>query len=394
MQVADGAAQVGRPGYWSSWHKTGQREDDAKRLFAPTIPAALAASYDLSISHPQIDELQFRSFDRFLAQACADRGLSCLLVHDGIVHEVIQRLMTSRLTIGYHLDYFALWHVDDPYGRLAVAVQDCGGRPVNSPARARTFTDKAAAHAELVRNNLGVPATVVLRPWFAERPLTEKERAHLRLDEAGTRLYVKPANGFSMRGIVRIDDVRPDTLAAKIAAARLYDPRDSYLLQRELRFPELECEDGNARPAYWRVLGCLGELTAFWWSPHDAARPDRPSYRAVTAAEMRRHRLQPLLAFAEALGELSGLDWYSTEICLSDGPETSRFSIGGPDGRARPLVAIDYLNDQCDVDVQSRWAGALPDRFVQSVAERFAEEAWRLRQSKLRPAASVYLRAA
>jgi hypothetical protein len=341
-----------------------------------------------------IDELQFRNFDRFLAQACADRGLSCLLVHDGIVHEVIQRLTTGRLSIGYHLDYFALWHVDDPYARLAIAVQDSGGRPVNPPARARTFTDKAAAHAELVRNNLGVPATIVLRPWFAERPLTVRERAHLRLDEPGTRLYVKPVNGFSMKGIVRIDDVRSEVLSAKIAAARQYDPRDSYLLQRDVRFPELECEDGTKRPAYWRVLSCLGELTAFWWSPLDPARPDRPSYRAVTPAEMRRHRLQPVLAFAEALGELSGLDWFSTELCLSDGPETSRFRITGADGSERRLVAIDYLNDQCDVDVQSRWAGAVPDRFVQGVAERFAEEAWRLRQAKLRPSAPLYLRAA
>ncbi len=91
---------------------------------------------------------------------------------------------------------------------------------------------------------------------------------------------------------------------------------------------------------------------------------------------------------------MSGLDWYSTELCLSDGPETSRFTVTGADGRERPLLAIDYLNDQCDVDVQSRWPGAPPDRYVQHVAERFAEEAWRLRQSKLRPAAPVYLRAA
>ena len=49
-------------------------------------------------------------------------------------------------------------------------------------------------------------------------------------------------------------------------------------------------------------------------------------------------------------------------------------------GRALPVVAIDYVNDQCDVDVQSRWAGAPPDELVRHVAGRFAEEAWRLRQ--------------
>jgi hypothetical protein len=43
-------------------------------------------------------------------------------------------------------------------------------------------------------------------------------------------------------------------------------------------------------------------------------------------------------------------------------------------------VAIDYINDQCDVDVQSRWPGAPPDAIVRQVAERFADAAWSYRQ--------------
>jgi hypothetical protein len=396
MQVVFGGVEDGRLGEHQRICSAGHRPSAAasESLPSPTNALDLAAHYDLALSHPKVDEISFRAFDRLLARACADRGLACLLVHDGNVHEVIQRVATGRVTIGYHLDYFALWHTDDPYARLTTAVQDAGGRPVNPPARARAFTDKASAHGELLRNNLGVPATVVLRPWFAERPLTEKERAHLRLDETGACVYVKPANGFSMHGIVRIEDVRPDSLTEKIITARKYDPRDSYLIQREERFADLICEDGTARPAYWRVVGCLGELTAFWWSPWDAARPQRASYRAVTQAEIRRHRLGPVLEYAETLGALSGLDWFSTELCLSNGPATSRFLVNGADGRERPVLAIDYINDQCDVDVQSRWAGAPPDRYVERVAERFAEEAWRLRQSRLRPAAPVYLRAA
>jgi hypothetical protein len=133
------------------------------------------------------------------------------------------------------------------------------------------------------------------------------------------------------------------------------------------------------------VLGCLGDLFAFWWTPQDAAN-GRPSYRALTSGELRRHRLQPMLAYAQALADLSGLEWFSTELCLSDGDEASRFGVIDADGREWPLVAIDYLNDQCDVDVQSRWPGAPPDLLVRRVASRFAEEAWRVQQQRLRPA--------
>jgi hypothetical protein len=54
------------------------------------------------------------------------------------------------------------------------------------------------------------------------------------------------------------------------------------------------------------------------------------------------------------------------------------------------VLAIDYVNDQCAVDVQSRWAGALPDETVRRIAERFAEEAWRCRQETIRPGSVGY----
>ncbi len=270
-------------------------------------------------------------------------------------------------------------------------MQDAGGRPVNAPARSRAFTDKAATHAELLRHGLGVPATVIFRPGTADRPLTAGDRQALRLDEPGARLFIKPANGFGSKGITCVSD--GGAFLGALAASRQYDRQDAFLVQREVRCPLLRCDDGVARPAYWRVLGCLGDLIPFWWAPFDRA-SGRPSYRRLNPEEVRRHRLQPVLDYARTLGDLSGLDWFSTELCLSDGPEVSRHQVTGADGRDRPVVAIDYLNDQCDVDVQSRWPGAPPDDVVRHVARRFAREAWRLRQAALRPASVAAYRLA
>jgi hypothetical protein len=127
----------------------------------------------------------------------------------------------------------------------------------------------------------------------------------------------------------------------------------------------------------------------FWWAPPHAAGPGKPSYRAVTPAEMRRHRLQPVLQYARDIADMAGLDWFSTELCLGDGPEVSRHTVTGADGRERPVLAIDYVNDQCDVDPQSRWPGGPPDHVVRRVADCFAEAAWRCRQESLRPAATA-----
>lgn len=369
----------------------GDAVDAGHPLPAPAGPADLADQYDLTISHPAVDTPQFVCFDRWLSRAAHDLGLSCGLIHDKVVQEAVRRLGEGRLRIGYHLDYHALWHVaEDPYARLAEAVVDAGGRSVNLPARSRAFTDKAAAHAELARHGLGAPATVVVRPWTADRALTGEERRRLRLDEVGARVYIKPANGFSGFGVVRVDRTDPDGLTAALAAARNHDRREAYLIQREVRPPPLACDDGCQRPAYWRILSYQGELKPFWWSSQESVGQGRPSYHLATPEELRRHRLQPVLSYVRALGELSGLEWFSTELCLGDGQEESRFTVAGPDGRERPVLAIDYLNDQCDVDVQSRWAGAPPDEVVRAYACRFARMAWECKQA--RPVGAIPLR--
>jgi hypothetical protein len=349
----------------------------AGALLIPAGPTDLAPHYDLTISHPAMDAAPFAAFDRWLARAAVRRGLSCALLHDGVIGEAAQRIAAGRLTVGFHLDYFALWHVaDDPYARLAQAVEDAGGRSVNSPARSRAFTDKAAAHAELVQLGLGVPETVIFRSWTPDRPFTAAERTRLRLDEPGAAVYIKPANGFASRGVVRVERTDPAGFVTALAVARSHDRGDTFLVQREIHCPRLPCDDGIERPAYWRVLYCLGDLIPLWWSSRERAE-GRPSYRRVTAAEALRLHLGPVFATAGELAELSGLEWFSTELCLSDGPEPSRHTVWCPDGRLLPVIAIDYLNDQCDVDIQSRWPGAPPDAVVRHVAERFADAAWR-----------------
>jgi hypothetical protein len=378
---------------WEEWQDTPFNPACGNTaLHVPHAPEELAAHYDLTISHPAVEMDAFRAFDHWLAEEASGRGLSCGLLHDRVVHEAVHRLDRGQLTIGFHLDYFSLWHVpDDPYARLACAVQDSGGQPVNPPARARTFTDKAASHGELLRRGLGVPATVIIRPWIPDRLLTSAERTYLRLDEPAARVFIKPANGCGGRGIVRCDQTDPDSLLAALAAARNHDRSDAFLIQREVRTPRLMCEDGVARLAYWRVLYCLRELFPFWWS-HDETVVGRPSYRRLTSAEIKQHHLEPVLAFVFDLADLSGLQWFSTELCLSAGPEKSRHIVWGsgdslgiyPSLTSWPVLAVDYINDQCDVDVQGRWPGAPPDDVVRRLAQRFAEAAGQVREGRNR----------
>ncbi len=166
-------------------------------LPAPAGPSDLSDHYDLTMSHPAVDAPQFAAFDRWLSRAAHDLDLSCALIHDPVVHETIHRLGAGRLTVGYHLDYHALWHVaDDPYARLAEAVVDAGGRSVNPPTPLR----RQAPSTRNFNAATGDTGAVILRPRTADRTLTVAARRHHNPYKPRPRLR-QPANGSPVRRV-------------------------------------------------------------------------------------------------------------------------------------------------------------------------------------------------
>ncbi|HEY8468863.1 MAG TPA: hypothetical protein VIL18_04430 [Longimicrobiales bacterium] len=298
----------------------------------------------------------------WLREACALRGLSCEVAHEGVVEELRRELCGGRLKVRVLLDLTAAWgNDDDPYVRLCYAVKDGGGRVIDDPDAAIVADHKAATHHLLARAGLPVPPTVVLRRWTADRPLTPEERAIL-----GDPVVIKPARGWGWRGVVLGAPPEPEA----IARARDHDRGDDYLVQRQVRYARLQDDEGRERPAWWRVFSIFGELIPCWWSPETC------EYRQMSLREMWRHDLLPLARLAAEVGRLTGMDFFSTEICLADEvalPGTV-YTAGG-----RPFYIIDYVNDQCDLRVQSRHHTAPPDDVVRHLAERFAELTWRER---------------
>src|SRR5262249_38822325 len=152
-----------------------------------------------------------------------------------------------------------------------------------------------------------------------------------------------------------------------------------YLLRPEVRPPWLVCDDGECRPAHWRIVSCLSEMTAFWWQPAASLRKGQDSYRAVSGEEIEGHALAPIFQDAQALAELSGLEWFSAELLLCPYSRPGTYTIPDVAGLDLPLLACG-LDDQCELEVQSRHAAAPPDAFVRRLAWRFAELAWRVRR--------------
>src|SRR5438477_331564 len=147
--------------------------------------------------------------------------------------------------------------------RQIMQLTEDGGLPMPAPAGPSDLSD----HYDLTISHPAVDA-----PQFAAFDRWLSRAAH--------DLHLSAA--LIHDGVVRVDRTDANGLAAALAAARNHDRREAYLIQREARPPLLTCDDGGDRPAYWRVLSYLGELTPFWWGSQAAVGHGRPSYQPLT----------------------------------------------------------------------------------------------------------------
>ncbi len=95
----------------------------------------------------------------------------------------------------------------------------------------------------------------------------------------------------------------------------------------------------------------FGLVLPCWWDD------ETHRYRTLTRAEIQAHGLRPLLSITRSIAEVCRLDFFSTEIALT------------PSGT---FVVVDYVNDLCDMRLQSRHFDGVPDLVVTEICRRIA----------------------
>ncbi|MBN1673470.1 MAG: hypothetical protein JXR37_20660 [Kiritimatiellae bacterium] len=284
-------------------------------------------------------------FVLLLREACALRRLSCVVCNDRNIKRVLAAAEDGRLRIGTHVDLFGhLADTNNPYTRLSYAAKDGGAFTINEPKNATMAENKAVMHYEFERAGIPVPFTVVVRNWKPARfALTRRQRARL-----GRPFIVKPARGYGKQGVVKVTH---GSLKA-ITRARRFDRGDDFLLQEFV-----EPVWFGPRMGWLRVHYVLGEVMLSWWDTLTQ------HYTPVTLGEFRAHGLAGLVVIARKIAQTSGMCYFSTEV-----------AIVRRHGRTLFLV-VDYVNDPCDMTLQTRSHSGVPDSVVEHVADRIAEAA-------------------
>ena len=188
-------------------------------------------------------------------------------------------------------------------------------------------------HLELISAGIHTPYTILLPP-FIEQPIIPE----LDLIPLGHQFVIKPSHEGGGEGVI-LGAFSMD----QILRARMQFPEQKYLIQATIMPRTI-----HGRPAWFRVFFANGKTYPCWWHPlsHVSA--------LVTQQDEHRFELSPLHKITERIASICKLDWFSTEIALTQ----------------KEFVVVDYVNDGIDTRVQSKAVDGVPDEVIRNIAEQ------------------------
>jgi hypothetical protein len=270
-------------------------------------------------------------FVRFISDACAARSLTLWQITPVNVLEAITDLYSGKTTFRALLDRASDESLYEPIRRFA---KDNHLRRINPAELSHWSEDKATMHLELIQAGLQTPYTILIAP-FVDQPILPE----INLNLLGEKFVIKPAVGGGGEGVI----MNASTLD-ELQRARIQFPEQKYLAQAHVS-PRILA----GREAWFRVFYAGGDCWPCWWNPSTHV------YAVLTSDEEKQFELAPVRRVTERIAQVCRLDWFSTEIALTD------------DGK---FVVVDYVNDEIDTRIQSKALDGVPDHIMKSVAEK------------------------
>jgi hypothetical protein len=280
-------------------------------------------------------------FDRDFVAMLEERVQALHLLSYSITHhnvdETIRKLQKGELRFSAFLDRAS--DGDDKFPPLAKLISKGSTLFLNHPDRILHAIDKATMHLEFVAKGIDVPYSVIISPYNKKREIEMRLSDIARL---GWPFIIKPANttGGGIGVVLNAASLKD------VIDTRQHHKNDKYLLQ-ETVVPTMLGHDKG----WFRVFYVCDTIIPCWWNDSTHI------YRTIKKEEMIKHHLRPLLLITKKIAEVCKLDFFSTEIAVT---------------QSRRFVTVDYVNDICDMRLQSLHKDGVPDIVVKEICHRIA----------------------
>ncbi len=278
-----------------------------------------------------------RPFIERIQNRCAESGLSVVTVDSRTVDAVTADVQHSRIVPRLFFD-----RASDESERFVPLAEELLKRSkatdsvppvrfVNATPLARRASDKSVMHRAFIEHGLTVPHSIIIPPFRNDGSYDLPATA---LEPIGIPFVVKPANTTGGgTGVLLVAQTWSD-----IQGQRLLFPDDTFLIQRRI-IPAYLSESRG----WFRAYYSFGETYLCWWDDESHV------YDNVTADEERMFDLRRLRDMTGKIAEICRLDFFSTEIALT---------------QADTLVAIDYVNEICDMRARPQIPNGVPPELV------------------------------
>lgn len=271
---------------------------------------------------------------------CSNLNLSTFRIEPHNVDAVTKYVRTKKIAFKTFLDRAS--DSDENFIPLAKTLTKSKTHIFNDYVWVEYAKDKANMHLALLGEGIDIPYSIIISPYNKKQEveLSLSELAHL-----GRPFIIKPA--YTTGGGLGV--VRGAETLKEILETRQHHKNDKYLLQETVQPQEL-----NGRIAWFRPFYAFGTIILCWWDHRSHA------YTVLTKQEERKFKLQKLRIIMTTLQKICRLDFFSSEIALS---ESGKF------------VAVDYVNEICDMRLQSKHFDGVPDEIVIQIQQQFAKYA-------------------
>ena len=280
-----------------------------------------------------------KDFINALVSECERRDLSTILIDPANLQGILNDLNSGHLTVDVLYDRAS--DSDLKFVPLVNLLQNYPTRLFNGYPIAERARDKTTMHLEFMSAGLYVPHSLLLPP-YQNQPvpfITEGETHWL-----GIPFVIKPANTTGGGSGVHLN---ASTLTDIFLARQEY-PKDKYLIQETITPALLE-----GRRAWFRILYAFGEVLPFWGDDHTHV------YRELALEEETLHELSTLRNYVHTIQGVCKLDFFSTEIAVT---------------KERKFVVVDYVNEVCDMRLQSKCVDGVPDATVSRIISLLVNE--------------------
>lgn len=272
-----------------------------------------------------------REFIETITAECKKQGVSYYLVESFNLGETLEKLSLKKVFFKNFLDRAS--DTDEAFGRLTRLLKSQNCLMINDIDKAQRAVDKAVMHMELLSRGINVPFTIIVSDFGQDL-----NNLHVELSRFASPFIIKLAHEGGGTGVMLDARAFEDLLHA-----RQQHGDGKYLLQERVH-PVLL----NGKRAWFRSYYAFGKIIPCWWD--DITRV----FDILTQNGMNFLGLNPLKDLTLRIAKICGLDFFSTEIALTN---------------ERKFVVVDYVNDQCDMRRKSMYYDGVPDNVIDEIAK-------------------------